>query len=220
PNRLFQHHQYQVIIKPSPPDIQQLYLSSLRSLGIKVEEHDIRFVEDDWESPTLGAFGMGWEVRLDSMEITQFTYFQKVGGIDLDAIPVELTYGLERLCMLIQGTETVFQIEWAPGVTYGELYLEDEKEFSAYSFDEADTKLHTELFGKFEKEAQRLLKKGLVKPAHGFVLKCSHTFNILDARRTVSSKQRQEYIDRIRRLAEGCAQIYLKKRKKMAVDSV
>ncbi len=211
PNRLFQHYQYQVVIKPSPSDIQKLYISSLSHLGIKVKNHDIRFLEDDWESPTLGAFGLGWEVRLDGMEITQFTYFQKVGGIELDSIPVELTYGLERLCMLIQGKDNVFDIQWAKGITYGDLHLDQEKQFSRYCFDEADIKLHTELFQRFEKEAVRLLKKGLIKPAYGFVLKCSHTFNILDARRSISSKQRQNYINRIRKLSEECATVYLDK---------
>jgi len=214
PHRLYQHYQYQVIIKPSPDDIQDIYIASLESLGISVKKHDLRFKEDDWESPTLGAFGLGWEVWIDGMEITQFTYFQKVAGIELPSIPVELTYGLERLGMFIQEKDNVFDLEWAPGVTYGDMHLRDEKEFSEYSFQEADTKLNLELFSKFEKEAQRLLKKGLVKPAYHFALKCSHTFNILDARRTVSPQERVNYIDRIRKLAEECARIYLARRKK------
>lgn len=214
PHRLFQHHQYQVIIKPSPEDIRQLYISSLKYLGIRVERHDIRFVEDDWESPTLGAFGVGWEVRLSGMEITQFTYFQKAGSIELDLVPVELTYGLERLCMFIQEKESVFQLRWSDKITYGEMFLHQEKEYSTYSFDEASPKLHTELFQKFEKEGEALLKKGLVRPAYGFMLKCSHTFNILDARGTISPKQRQNYIDRIRKLSEECARIHLNNLKK------
>ncbi len=209
PHRLFQHYQFQVIIKPSPENIQRLYLESLKALGIKVKEHDIRFVEDDWQSPTLGAYGMGWEVWIDGMEITQFTYFQQMGGRELRLIPVEITYGLERIVMFLQDKDNVFDLEWAPGITYGDMHKRDEVEYSHYSFQEAEVDFHKKWFEEYEKEAKRLLDKGLAIPAYNFVLKLSHTFNILDARKVVSPTERINYITRIRKLAERCAQVYL-----------
>lgn len=209
PNRLFQHYQFQVVIKPSPPDIQQVYLRSLSALGIEIEKHDIRFVEDDWQSPSLGAFGVGWEVWIDGMEITQFTYFQQMAGRELKSIPVEITYGLERIGMFLQGKDNVFDLEWAPGLKYGDLHKRDEFEFSKFSFEEADTQLHREWFREYEKEGWRLVEKGLALPAYQFVLKMSHTFNLLDARRTISPTERVNYINRIRKLAEKCAEVYL-----------
>ncbi|EEG76020.1 glycine--tRNA ligase subunit alpha [Dethiobacter alkaliphilus] len=215
PNRLFQHHQFQVIIKPPPHNIQELYLDSLRELGIVPEEHDIRFVEDNWESPTLGAWGLGWEVWLDGMEITQFTYFQQVGSIDVDAVSVEITYGLERIAMYIQGKENVFHINWVGDVNYGEIFHRAEVEHSAYCFEEADTDMLFTLFGMYEKEAQRLLEKGLVLPGYDQVLKCSHTFNLLDARGAISVAERTAYITRVRNLARLCAQKYLSQREEL-----
>lgn len=212
PNRLYQHHQYQVILKPAPPEVQDLYLESLSFLGIDPREHDIRFVEDDWESPTLGAWGLGWEVWLDGMEITQFTYFQQVGGFDLQAVPVELTYGLERIAMFIQKCDNVFDLIWTGGITYGEVFQKAEYEHSRYSFEEADTKLLLELFNLYEKEAARLVKKELVLPAYDYVLKCSHAFNILEARGAISVTERTGFIARIRELARQCGAAYLKQR--------
>lgn len=215
PNRLFQHHQYQVIIKPAPQNIQELYLESLRELGILPEEHDIRFVEDNWESPTLGAWGLGWEVWLDGMEITQFTYFQQVGSIDVDAVSAEITYGLERIAMYIQGVENVFDIRFVGDVTYGEIFHRAEVEHSTYCFEEADTDMLFTLFGMYEKEARRLLEKGLVLPGYDQVLKCSHTFNLLDARGAISVAERTAYIGRVRNLARLCAQRYLAQREEL-----
>ncbi len=215
PNRLQHYYQFQVIIKPAPDNIQQTYLNSLVSLGIKPLEHDIRFVEDDWESPTLGAAGLGWEVWLDGMEVTQFTYFQQIGSVPLEPISVELTYGLERIAMYLQGKNSVFDIEWGPGIRYGEVHHQTEVEFSKYNFEAANVKMHFKLFGMYEKEAIRLIKKGLVFPAYDYVLKCSHTFNILDARGAISVTERTSYIARIRNLARLCAQGYIKIRQKM-----
>ncbi len=212
PNRLYQHHQYQVVLKPAPAQIQDLYLSSLAYLGIDPQDHDIRFVEDDWESPTLGAWGLGWEVWLDGMEITQFTYFQQVGGFELDLVPVELTYGLERIAMFIQKRDNVFELEWTPGVSYGAVFQKGEEEHSRYSFEEADTSLLLELFSLYEKEAKRVVEKQLVLPAYDFVLKCSHTFNVLDARGAISVTERTAYIGRIRELARNCGRVYLEQR--------
>jgi glycyl-tRNA synthetase alpha chain len=212
PNRLYQHHQYQVILKPAPADVQDIYLESLSFIGIDRREHDIRFVEDDWESPTLGAWGLGWEVWLDGMEITQFTYFQQVGGFDLDAVPVELTYGLERIAMFIQKCDNVFDLQWAPGISYGSVFQKAEQEHSRYSFEEADTSLILELFALYEKEAKRVLEKGLVLPAYDYVLKCSHAFNVLDARGAISVTERTGYIARIRELARRCGRSYLEQR--------
>jgi glycyl-tRNA synthetase alpha chain len=212
PNRLYQHHQYQVILKPAPQDTQELYLESLSYLGINPQEHDIRFVEDDWESPTLGAWGLGWEVWLDGMEITQFTYFQQVGGFDLEAVPVELTYGLERIAMFIQKCDNVFDLQWTPEITYGDVFQKAEQEHSRYSFEEADTALILELFSLYEKETRRVLEKGLVLPAYDYVLKCSHAFNILEARGAISVTERTGYIARIRELARQCGRRYLEQR--------
>lgn len=211
PNRLQHYYQYQVIIKPAPKKIQQIYLSSLKALGIKFNQHDIRFIEDDWESPTLGATGLGWEVWLDGMEITQFTYFQQIGGITLSVIPVEITYGLERISMFIQKKESVFDITWAKGVTYGELFHEREKEFSKYNFEESNINILKMHFDDYEKECARLLDNGLVFPAYDYVLKCSHIFNLLDAKGILSTTERKAYIFRIRNLANRVAQKYLQK---------
>ena len=189
PNRLYQHHQLQVIMKPSPDKVQEMYLDSLASIGIDPRVHDIRFVEDNWEAPTLGAWGLGWEVWLDGMEITQFTYFQQVGSLNLDLESVELTYGLERIAMYLQNVNSVYDIEWAPGITYGDIFLQPEYEHSVYSFDEADVEVLKELFSVYESEAQKYLEKNLVYPAYDNVLKCSHTFNVLDARGAVRREQ-------------------------------
>src|SRR3989339_591688 len=215
PNRLQHYYQYQVIIKPAPDDAQKIYLKSLADLGINLKKHDVRFVEDDWESPSLGATGLGWEVWIDGMEITQFTYFQKVGTIELEKVALELTYGLERIAMFIQKKDSVYDLEWVKGVTYGNIHHEDEVQFSKYNFEVADTQMQTQLFDMYEKEAQALAGKGLVLPAYDYVLKCSHTFNILDARRATAVSQRQHYIGRIRQLARACAIGYLKMRKEM-----
>jgi len=209
PNRLYQHHQYQVIIKPAPADIQDLYLNSLKALGIDFQSHDIRFVEDDWESPTLGASGLGWEVWCDGLEITQFTYFQQMGGFELEPVPVELTYGLERIAMFLQGVDNVFDLEWAAGVSYSRMRKKQEYEFSRYSFEEVPVEEYRDLFSRFEKESAEMLRAGLVFPAYELVLKCSHVFNLLDARGAISVSERANYIGRIRNLAKGCAEIYL-----------
>ena len=217
PNRLYQHHQFQVIMKPAPADIQTLYLDSLRELGIVPEEHDIRFVEDNWESPTLGAWGLGWEVWLDGMEITQFTYFQQVGGIDVDVVSVEITYGLERIAMYLQDKENVYDLAWVDGViSYGEIFHRAEVEHSHYCFTEADTEMLFTLFGMHEKEAKRLLEKGLILPGYDQVLKCSHVFNLLDARGAISVAERTAYIGRVRQLARLAAQGYLQQREALA----
>ena len=212
PNRLYQHHQFQVIMKPSPDNIQELYLESLARLGIRAEEHDIRFVEDNWESPTLGAWGVGWEVWLDGMEITQFTYFQQVGSHDVKPVSVEITYGLERLAMYIQGVENVYDIAWTDDVTYGDVFRQNEFEQSTYAFDLSDEDLLFELFDKYEAEAVRIIGAGHVHPAHDYVLKCSHTFNLLDARGAISVSQRTAFIGRVRKLARLCAEAYLAQR--------
>lgn len=215
PNRLQHYYQYQVILKPSPEDSQDLYLESLTRFGIDPLKHDIRFVEDDWESPTLGAWGLGWEVWLDGMEITQFTYFQQVGGIDLKPVSVELTYGLERIAMYIQGVDNVFDIEWSEGIKYRDIHHETEVEFSRYNFDNADVEMHTKQFEMFERECIRLNQMDLVLPAYEYCLKCSHTFNILDARGAISVAERTAYIARVRNLARLCAAGYLKLREFM-----
>jgi len=211
PNRLQHYYQYQVLIKPSPPDIQEIYLESLKYLGIDPSEHDIRFVEDDWESPTLGAWGLGWEVWLDGMEITQFTYFQQVGGFECNPVSVEITYGLERLTMYLQGVDNVFELKWNEKITYGEVHLRGEVEYSIYNFEMADVNLLRELFDKFEKEARRLFEVGLALPGYDFVLKCSHTFNLLDARGALSPVERANYIARVRALAKKAAETWLEK---------
>ena len=211
PNRLQRYFQFQVILKPSPENSQELYLGSLEALGINPYAHDIRFVEDDWESPTLGAWGLGWEVWLDGMEITQFTYFQQAGGITLHPVSVEITYGLERIAMYIQNVDNVFDIVWTDGVKYGDLYKEAEYQWSVYNFEEADVDMLFDLFSKYEKESKRLIEKGLVLPAYDFCLKCSHVFNVLDARGAISVAERASYIGRVRKLANLCAKGYLKK---------
>ena len=215
PNRLQHYYQYQVILKPSPDDVQELYLDSLRALGIDPLQHDIRFVEDDWESPTLGAWGLGWEVWLDGMEITQFTYFQQAGGIDLKPVSVELTYGLERIAMYIQGVDSVFDLIWVDNVTYGDVHHQGEVEWSHYNFEEADVDMLFKMFEMCEKESQRLIEKGLVLPAYDHCLKCSHLFNLLDARGAISVKERTAYVGRVRHLARLCAEGYLKQREAM-----
>jgi len=209
PNRLQHYYQYQVIIKPAPADIQQLYLSSLKAIGLDPRRHDIRFVEDDWESPTLGAWGLGWEVWLDGMEATQFTYFQQVGGVDLNPISVEITYGLERLAMYSQKKDNVYDLAWTDNVKYGDVHLEDEKQWSKYNFEEADTEMLRRHFTDWERDAKRLLEGGLVLPAYDAVMKCSHLFNLLDARGAISVTERTAYIGRVRALARKTAEQYL-----------
>jgi len=211
PNRLQHYYQYQVILKPSPTDSQELYLGSLRALGIDPLAHDIRFVEDDWESPTLGAWGLGWEVWCDGMEVSQFTYFQQVGGIDCDPVSVELTYGLERLAMYVQGVENVYDLTFNDdGVRYGEVFLQAEQEYSAYNFERADVELLRRHFEDAEKECQAVLDVGLALPAYDQCLKASHLFNLLDARGVISVTERQAYILRIRALANGAAEKWIK----------
>lgn len=212
PMRLYRHHQYQVIIKPAPQDSQGIYLESLRSLSINPVEHDLRFVEDDWESPTLGASGLGWQVWLDGLEITQFTYFQQMGGIALDPISLELTYGIERIAMFIQGKDNIFELMWNESISYAELFRVEEEQFCTYSFETADVELHFELFEKYERECRKLLEEGLVHPAYDYVLKCSHIFNVLDARRAVGVNERSAYIARVRSLARMCCEGYLEER--------
>lgn len=215
PNRLQHYYQFQVLLKPSPMNIQELYLNSLKSFGIDPVKHDIRFVEDDWESPTLGAWGLGWEVWLDGMEITQFTYFQQCGGIDLKPIPGELTYGIERIAMYIQGVDNVYDLDWGGGIKYGDVHHQTEVEFSTYNFEEADTGMMLQLFDMFEKESIRLAEKALVFPAYDYVLKCSHAFNMLDARGAISVTERAHYIGRVRNLSKLCAEAYVAQREKM-----
>jgi len=220
PNRLGHYYQYQVIIKPSPLDIQDVYLASLKSLGLDPLEHDIRFVEDDWESPTLGASGLGWEVWLDGMEITQFTYFQQAGSIRLDPISVEITYGLERIAMYLQEKENVYDLMWNEHVTYGDVHKKGEWELSTYNFEAADVEMLFRLFHLYEAEAVRVADQGLTLPAYDYCLKCSHTFNILDARGAISVTERTRYIDRIRNLARLAARNYLAQRETMGYPLV
>ncbi|MDH7499842.1 MAG: glycine--tRNA ligase subunit alpha [candidate division NC10 bacterium] len=215
PNRLQHYYQYQVIMKPSPDDIQEIYLRSLSSFGVDPLQHDIRFVEDDWESPTLGAWGLGWEVWLDGMEITQFTYFQQAGGFDLKPISAELTYGIERIAMYLQGVDSVYDIVWSEGVHYGDVHHRGEVEWSIHNFEEADVALQYSLFDSYERESLRLIEKGLVLPAYDYCLKCSHTFNLLDSRGALSVTERVALIGRVRRLARRCAETYLKQREEM-----
>ena len=209
PFRLQHYFQYQVLLKPSPEDVQDLYLGSLTALGIIPAEHDIRFVEDDWEGPTLGAWGLGWEVWMDGMEITQFTYFQQAGGIDLRPISAELTYGLERIAMYLQGVGSVYDLEWAQGVSYGDIYHENERQWSRYNFEVADTAVLFGRFAEYEAECATCLDEGLVLPAYDQVLKCSHSFNLLDARGVISPTERGAYIWRVRALAARVAAAYL-----------
>ncbi len=213
PNRLQHYYQFQVILKPSPFDIHALYLGSLHRLGFDPLVHDIRFVEDDWESPTLGAWGLGWEVWLNGMEITQFTYFQQVGGLDCRPVTGEITYGLERLAMYIQGVDSVFDLVWTPGVRYGDIYLQNEREFSRYNFEQADVQMLLRHFDDHERESQRLLELALVLPAYDMALKASHVFNLLDARRAISVTERARYIGRVRTLVRAVAQAYYESRK-------
>ena len=215
PNRLQHYYQYQVIMKPSPLDIQEIYLSSLKSFGIDPLDHDIRFVEDDWESPTLGAWGLGWEVWLDGMEITQFTYFQQAGGVDLKPIPVEITYGIERIAMYLQGIDNVYDLAWTTGIKYGAIHHQTEVEFSRYNFEEADVGMLRTLFDLYEAECLKLIQKGLILPAYDYCLKCSHTFNLLDARGAISVAERTSFIGRVRNLARFSAEGYLKQREEM-----
>lgn len=215
PNRLYQHHQFQVIMKPSPDNIQDLYLQSLVELGINPLDHDIRFVEDNWENPTLGAAGLGWEVWLDGMEITQFTYFQQIGGLEANPVAVELTYGIERLASYIQDKENVFELEWVNGVTVKDIFLQPEYEHSKYAFEESNTDTLFELFSLYEEEAKVTMEKGLIFPAYDYVLKCSHTFNLLDAKGVISVTERTGYIARVRNLARSIAKAYVAERERL-----
>jgi glycyl-tRNA synthetase alpha chain len=215
PNRLQHYYQYQVVLKPSPDDIQERYLESLLALGVDPKEHDIRFVEDDWESPTLGAWGLGWEVWLDGMEITQFTYFQEVGSLPCKPVLGEITYGLERLAMYLQGKESVYDLVWVDGVRYGDVYHQNEVEQSRYNFELANTEMLFRHFAEFEAEAKRLIAAQCVLPAYEMVLRCSHTFNLLDARGAISVTERAAYIGRVRELARAIAQAYYEAREKL-----
>jgi len=215
PNRLQHYYQYQVVMKPSPDNIQDLYLDSLRELNIDLVVNDIRFVEDDWESPTLGAWGLGWEVWCNGMEITQFTYFQQVGGLDCKPVLGEITYGLERLAMNLQGVENVFDLTWTDGVSYGDVYHQNEEEQSKYNFEQCDISLLLKQFGMYESEAKRLIELNLSLPSYEQVLKCSHTFNLLDARGAISVTERAAYIGRIRTLAKLVAKAYYDSRKEL-----
>lgn len=215
PNRLYQHHQFQVLLKPAPADVQELYLGSIRALGIDPLQHDIRFVEDDWESPTLGAWGLGWEVWCDGMEITQFTYFQQCGGFDCRPVCAELTYGLERIGMFVQNVEDVYSLDYNERIKYREIFQDNEREMSRYSFELSDPKMLFELFRTYEQEAKLLVQAGAALPAYDYVLKCSHTFNLLDARGAVSVTERAGYIKRVRDVARACAEAYLKTRQSL-----
>ncbi|MGX4645099.1 glycine--tRNA ligase subunit alpha [Holzapfeliella sp. JNUCC 80] len=215
PNRLFQHHQFQLVMKPSPENIQEYYLDSLRALGIDPLEHDIRFVEDNWENPSMGAAGVGWEVWLDGMEITQFTYFQVVGGIEVKPVTSEITYGVERLASYIQDVDSVFDLEWADGVLYGDIFKEPEYEHSKYAFEDSNQEELLTLFNMYEKEALRLIELGLVHPAYDYILKSSHTFNLLDARGAVSVTERAGYLSRIRNMAHRVASAFVEERRKL-----
>lgn len=215
PNRLFQHHQFQVVMKPSPENIQELYLESLVLLGIDPLKHDIRFVEDNWENPSMGCAGLGWEVWLNGMEITQFTYFQQVGSLPCSPVTSEITYGLERLASYIQEVESVYDLEWTHGVKYGEIFKQPEYEHSKYSFEISDQEMLLDNFNKFEIEAQRCIEASLVHPAYDYILKCSHNFNLLDARGAVSSTERAGYLARIRNLSREVAKIFVAERAKL-----
>lgn len=215
PNRLYQHHQFQVILKPSPDNIQELYLGSLKAIGIDPNEHDIRFVEDNWESTIVGAWGLGWEVWLDGMEITQFTYFQQVGGIECELETGEITYGLERLAMYIQEVDSVYDLKWNNEITYGDVFKHAEYENSMYAFEECDADMLFNLFDIYEKEGLKLMEKGLVIPAYDYVLKCSHAFNTLDARGAIGVSQRASFIGRVRNMARNVAAAFVKQREEM-----
>ena len=215
PNRVQHYYQYQVIIKPSPDNIQEIYIESLKALGINPEDHDIRFVEDNWESPTLGAWGVGWEVWLDGMEITQFTYFQQCGGIDCRPVCIEITYGLERLAMYLQEVDAITKIRWNDTTNYGDIFLQSEIEQCTYNFEAANPELLFKLFALYEEEAQQLIEKELVMPALDYVLKCSHSFNLLDARGVIAVAERTRYIGRIRNMARKVAHLYLAQREEL-----
>ena len=215
PNRLQHYYQYQVIIQPAPTNIQEIYIESLKVLGIDPAEHDIRFVEDDWENPTTGASGLGWEVWLDGMEVTQFTYFQQMGSIDMEVVPSEITYGLERIAMFVQKVDTVYDLKWVGDVTYGDIHHKGEVEHSTYNFEVASTEMLFQLFNMYEAESKKILEHGLVLPAYDYVLKCSHTFNLLDARNAISVTERTGYIGRVRALASVCCQMYIAQREEM-----
>ncbi|MDD4658730.1 MAG: glycine--tRNA ligase subunit alpha [Eubacteriales bacterium] len=215
PNRLQHYYQYQVILKPSPDDVQEIYLESLRRLGIDPLQHDIRFVEDNWENPTQGAWGLGWEVWLDGMEITQFTYFQQCGSIDCIPVSAEITYGLERIAMYIQQKDSVYDIQWLEGVTYGDVFHQNEVDYSKYNFQVADTAALFTLFDIYEKEARAIIDRGLVQPAYDYMLKCSHAFNLLDARGAISVTERTGYITRVRNIARAIAQAYIEQRRSL-----
>ena len=215
PNRLQHYYQFQVILKPSPEDVQNLYLESLTSLGVDPLQHDIRFVEDDWESPTLGAWGLGWEVWLNGMEITQFTYFQQVGGIDLKPVTAELTYGLERIAMYLQDVDNVYDLKWNENILYGDVHLETEKQFSRYNFQVSGKERLFQWFDMYEAEAKDLLAQELILPAYDYTLKCSHAFNLLDARGAISVTERTGFIGRVRNLARSCAEGYVQQREAM-----
>ncbi|HVC12240.1 MAG TPA: glycine--tRNA ligase subunit alpha [Burkholderiales bacterium] len=215
PNRLQHYYQYQTVLKPSPADIQELYLGSLVALGIDPKQHDIRFVEDDWESPTLGAWGLGWEVWLDGMEVTQFTYFQEVGSLPCKPVLGEITYGLERLALYLQGKESIFDLVWTPGVSYGDVYHQNEVEQSRYNFELANVDMLFAHFSQFEAEARRLIEAQCALPAYEMVMKCSHTFNLLDARGAISVTERAAYIGRVRALARAVAQAYYEARERL-----
>ena len=219
PYRMQRYFQYQVIVKPSPQESQQLFIDSLVHLGIDPKIHELRFVEDNWESPTLVAWGVGWEVWLDGMEITQFTYFQQMAGFDLPSVPLEITYGLERIAMFLQNVENLFEVRWNEHITYGEVFKENEYQFSVYNFEVADTQMLFDLFDKYYRECERLLERDLYLPAYDFVMKCSHTFNLLDARNAISQVQRQSFIGKIRRLAKRCAEVYLEHQKRSEMDA-
>ena len=215
PNRLGHYFQYQVILKPSPKDAQELYLKSLVAMGIDLSKHDVRFVEDNWESPTLGAKGVGWEVWLDGMEVTQFTYFQQVGGVEIRPVALELTYGLERIAMYLQNKDSVYDIYWNKDIKYGEIYLQNEIEQSKYNFEYSTPEFLFEIYDRYSQEAENCLNNELVLPAYDCVLKCSHTFNLLDARGVISKDERTNYINRIRKMASEAAVLYVKQREKM-----
>ena len=217
PNRLFQHHQFQVVMKPSPENIQELYLGSLEALGINPLEHDIRFVEDNWENPSLGCAGLGWEVWLDGMEVTQFTYFQQVGGLECHPVTSEITYGLERLASYIQEVESVYDLVWTGDVKYGDIFTQPEYEHSKYAFEESNAELLMQLFTDFEKEATVLMEKGLVHPAYDYVLKCSHAFNLMDARGIISATDRAGFLGRIRKMARTIAKTFVAEREALGL---
>jgi glycyl-tRNA synthetase alpha chain len=215
PNRLQNFYQYQVLLKPAPHDVLQLYERSLEAIGIDLRMHDLRYVEDDWESPTLGAWGLGWEIWLDGMEITQFTYFQQIGGIDVELVPAEITYGIERIATYLQGADRIMDLQISPDFRWNDLYLEAEREYCVLNFEEANVELYFRLFADFEGEAERLLEKDLVAPGYDYVIKCSHAFNMLEARGAISVAERTGYIARVRRLARLAAQAYVRQRERL-----